>query len=71
MKLEDMEEIIQNYDSFARYVSEQDTHVENATVELIGIAYKLDGEELPDYHLINIIESILDLHSAYMRRNQL
>lgn len=66
-----MEEIIQNYDSFSHYVLKQDTHVENVTVELIGIAYKLDGEELPDYHLINIIERTLDLHSAYMRRNQL
>ena len=71
MKLDDMEKIIENYETFTAYVLERDTHVENVTVELIGLAYELDGEELPDYHLINIIESILDLHNAYMRRNQL
>jgi len=78
MKLEKMEKIIENYETFTAYVLEQDTHVENATIELIGILYGLDNEKgddpdidelTPDY-FINIIESILDLHSAYMRRNQ-
>jgi hypothetical protein len=73
-KLKDIEKIIENYETFTAYVVDQDTHVENATIELIGTLYGLDDDTdlddlSPDY-FINIIESILDLHRAYMRRNQ-
>jgi len=73
--LKDIEDVIENYENFTAYVLDQDTHVENVTVDLIGRLYGLqddsDIEDLSTDYLINIIESILDLHSAYMRRNQL
>jgi hypothetical protein len=73
--LKDIEDVIENYESFTAYVLDQDTHVENVTVDLIGKLYGLqddsDIEDLSTDYLINIIESILDLHRAYMRRNQL
>jgi|LakMenEpi03Aug12_release.lakeMendotaPanAssembly.Ray.scaffolds.fasta_scaffold895214_1 hypothetical protein len=73
--LKDIEDVIENYETFTAYVLDQDTHIENVTVDLIGRLYGLqddsDIEDLSTDYLINIIESILDLHRAYMRRNQL
>jgi hypothetical protein len=77
-KLKDIENVIENYETFTAFVIDQDTHVENATIELIGILYGLDNadgddpdiDELSPDYFINIIESTLDLHRAYMRRNQ-
>jgi hypothetical protein len=68
---QDLENVIENYDTFTTYVLEQDTHVENVTIELIGILYGLDDDDLSTDYFINIIERTLDLHRAYMRRNQL
>ena len=68
---DDIEKVIENYDTFTAYILDQDTHVENATIELIGIVYNLDEDDLSTDYLINIIERTLDLHRAYMRRNQL
>jgi hypothetical protein len=69
--LKDIENVIENYFNFSKYVADQDTHVENVTVDLIGRLYGLeddsDVEDLSTDYLINIIESILDLHRAYMR----
>lgn len=69
--LKDIENVIENYDNFSTYVADQDTHVENVTVDLIGRLYGLeddsDIEDLSTDYLINMIESILDLHRAYMR----
>ena len=69
--LKDIENVIENYPSFSAYVADQDTHVENVTVDLIGRLYGLeddsDIEDLSTDYLINMIESILDLHRAYMR----
>jgi hypothetical protein len=73
--LKNIEDVIENYETFTAYVLDQDTHVENVTVDLIGRLYGLqddsDIEDLSTDYLINRIEAILDLHSAYMRRNQL
>ena len=74
-KLKDVENIIENLENYKAYVLDLDTHVENATIELIGILYGLDNangddpdiDDLSPQYFINIIESILDLHSAYMR----
>jgi hypothetical protein len=69
--LKDIENVIENYSNFSKYVADQDTHVENVTVDLIGRLYGLeddsDVEDLSTDYLINMIESILDLHRAYMR----
>ena len=69
--LKDIEDVIENYETFTAYVLDQDTHVENVTVDLIGKLYGLeddsDIEDLSTDYLINMIESILDLHRAYMR----
>ena len=73
--LKDVENVIENYSNFSAYVADQDTHVENVTVDLIGRLYGLeddsDIEDLSTDYLINMIESILDLHRAYMRRSNI
>jgi len=69
--LKDIEDVIENYANFSTYVKDQDTHVENVTVDLIGRLYGLeddtDVEDLSTDYLINMISQILDLHRAYMR----
>lgn len=59
MNREQIESIIASDESFAAYVNEQDTHPNNVAVELIGAAYELDGEELNDDEMIELIADII------------
>lgn len=59
MNREQIEAIIASDESFAAYVNEQDTHPHNVCVELIGQAYAIDGDELPDDEMIELISDII------------
>ena len=59
MTREQIEAIIANDESFKAYVTEQDTHPHNICVELIGQAYELDGDDLPDDEMIELIADII------------
>ena len=56
---EQIEAIIASDESFKAHVTEQDTHPHNVCVELIGQAYAIDGDELPDDEMIELIGDII------------
>jgi len=59
MTREQIEAIVASDESFKAYVTEQDTHPHNVCVELIGQAYAIEGDELPDDEMIELISDII------------
>ena len=59
MTRDEIEAIIASDESFKAHVTEQDTHPHNVCVELIGQAYEIDGDELPDDEMIELIGDII------------
>ena len=51
--------ILDTRDTFAAYVKEQGTHIDNTSVDLIGAVYDLDADELTDNELLQNIALIL------------
>jgi hypothetical protein len=60
MELKQIERILDTNESFADYVLHEDTHPNNVAVELIGLVYNLDGDDLADDDLLDIIAAILE-----------
>jgi hypothetical protein len=60
MELKQIERILDTNESFADYVLAEDTHPNNVAVELIGLVYNLDGDDLADDDLLDIIAAILE-----------
>jgi|688.fasta_scaffold1239824_2 hypothetical protein len=56
---EQIEAIVASDVSFKAYVTEKDTHPHNVCVQLIGEAYEIDGDELPDDEMIELIGDII------------
>lgn len=59
MTREQIEAIVASDESFKAHVTEQDTHPHNVCVELIGQAYAIEGDELPDDEMIELISDII------------
>lgn len=59
MTREQIEAIVASDESFKAHVTEQDTHPHNVCVELIGQAYAIEGDELPDDEMIELIGDII------------
>ena len=60
MTLKQIEAILDTNESFKAHITEQDTHPNNVAVELIGLVYNLDGDDLADDDLLDIIALILE-----------
>jgi hypothetical protein len=61
--------VTSDYDAFQTYVNEQDTHVDNAVIGLVGAGFELDGEELNDENFIGALEEILEMRRTFITRN--
>jgi UDP-N-acetyl-D-mannosaminuronate dehydrogenase len=59
MKIEQIESIVSTQETFDSYAKELGTHPTNVAIELIGLAYKLDGDDLTDDDLLELIAEIL------------
>ena len=59
MTREQIEAIVESDVSFKAHVTEQDTHPHNVCVELIGQAYAIEGDDLPDDEMIELISDII------------
>ena len=66
MDIKQIESVLDTNESFAEYVLTQDTHPNNVAVELIGLVYNLDGDDLTDDDLLDIIALILE-RTTYLR----
>jgi hypothetical protein len=58
-----------DYDAFSTYVNEENTHVDNVVIGLVGAGFDLDGEELNDGEFIGALEQILEMRRAFIARN--
>jgi hypothetical protein len=61
--------VTSDYDAFETYVNEQNTHVDNAVIGLVGAGFELDGEELNDENFIGSLEEILEMRRTFIARN--
>jgi hypothetical protein len=59
MKIEQIELIVSTQETFDSYAKELGTHPENVALELIGLAYQLDGDDLRDDDLLELITQII------------
>ncbi len=60
MELKQIEAVLDTNESFKARVAYEDTHPNNVAVELIGLVYNLDGDDLADDDLLDIIALILE-----------
>lgn len=59
MRIEQLNLITESQESFDSYARELGTHPENIALELIGLAYQLDGDELRDDDLLELITQVI------------
>lgn len=70
LTLKDIETAINSTEEFDAYVIAQDTHPDNIALDLIGAAYELDGDELTDTDLLDLIQEILLMRTNWIARHQ-
>lgn len=70
LTLDEISSVIENAFNFDNYVERKDTHADNVALDLIGDAYKLDGEDLHDEELLSLIEEILSMRNSWLTRNK-
>lgn len=61
MRIEQLNLITESQENFDNYATELGTHPTNVAIELIGLAYKLDGDDLNDDDLLDLIAQVLKL----------
>ena len=70
LTLDEISSIIESESTFDDYIEREDTHADIVALDLIGDAYKLDGEDLHDEELLSLIEEILSMRNSWRARNQ-
>lgn len=70
LTLKDIEAAINSNAEFDAYVIAQDTHPDNIALDLIGAAYELDGDEVIDTDLLELIQDILSMRTNWIARHQ-
>ena len=60
MTRDEIEAIVSSDEAYEAFVTKQDTHPNNAALELIGAAYELDGDELYDDALLDFIQAVIE-----------
>jgi hypothetical protein len=68
--LADIEAVIASNISYDAFITAQDTHPDNATLDLIGTAYELDADDMHDEELLSLIQEILSMRLNWIARYQ-
>jgi hypothetical protein len=67
--LADIEEVIASNIAYDAFVIAQDTHPDNITLDLLGVAYNLDGDDLHDEELLALMQEILSMRLNWKARH--
>ena len=67
--LADIEEVIASNSAYDSFVIAQDTHPDNITLDLLGVAYNLDGDDLHDEELLALMQEILSMRLNWKARH--
>lgn len=67
--LADIEEVIESNSAYDAFVIAQDTHPDNITLDLLGVAYNLDGDDLHDEELLALMQEILSMRLNWKARH--
>jgi hypothetical protein len=68
--LADIEAVIASNVAYDAFIKAQDTHPDNATLDLIGTAYELDADDVADTDLLELIQEILSMRTNWIARHQ-
>lgn len=67
--LADIEKVIANNISYDAFISEQGTHPDSVTLDLLNVAYNLDGDDLHDEELLALMQEILSMRLNWKARH--
>ena len=68
--LADIEAVIASNVAYDAFITAQDTHPDNATLDLIGTAYELNADDVVDTDLLELIQEILSMRTNWIARHQ-
>jgi hypothetical protein len=66
--LADIEAVIESNIAYDAFIIAQDTHPDNVTLDLLGAAYALDGDDLHDEELLALMQEILSMRINWKAR---
>jgi hypothetical protein len=67
--LADIEAVIASNVAYDAFITAQDTHPDNITLDLIGTAYELNADDLIDADLLELIQEILSMRTNWIARH--
>ena len=68
--LAEIEAAINSNADYDAFITVQDRHPDNITLDLIGAAYALDADQVIDIDLLELIQDILSMRTNWIARHQ-